>query len=77
MRFSENPAFGSVTHSVVFILYIYVFYLMYQDPEERHVANFLLLIIALSIAALIHQNVNENGENGVHEKQSAPIQQTQ
>lgn len=64
MRFLENPEWEGITHTVVFFLYLYVFYLMYQDSEERYASNILLLIIALSIGVLIHQNINER--NGVY-----------
>ena len=69
MRFLENPAWEGLTHTAVFVLYLYVFYMMYQDSEERYASNFLLLIIALSLAVLIHQNIN--ARNGVY---SRPIE---
>jgi hypothetical protein len=65
MRFLENPAWEGITHTAVFFLYLYVFYLMYQDPSERYGTNFLLLIIALTLGVLVHQNIN--ARNGVYD----------
>ena len=47
-----------ITHLAVAILFIYVIYLLVVNPQERTVSNMLLLLIALTVAVQIHQNIN-------------------
>ena len=49
---------GLLTHLAVAVLFIYVVYLLVVNPQERTLTNWLLLLIALAVAAQIHQNIN-------------------
>ncbi len=47
-----------LTHLAIVILFVCVAYLLYTNPLERTVTNWLLLLIALAVAVQIHQNIN-------------------
>lgn len=59
----EYPEWESITHGATLALYVYVIYLLITNPLERDVTNLTLLIIAMSIGILVHQNINTR--NGV------------
>jgi hypothetical protein len=54
----EYPEWEIVTHIAVILLYVYILYGLYDSPGERNVNNLTLLLIAMSIGVLIHQNIN-------------------
>jgi hypothetical protein len=56
------PIWEEITHVAVFLLHIYLFYSLYKHPEERTIGNLSLLLIALALSVLIHQNINERNE---------------
>lgn len=47
-----------LTHIMTMLLYVYIFYLMYKRKGSNTVTEYLLLLIALSLGVIIHQNIN-------------------
>lgn len=48
-----------LTHWAVVILFIYIIYMMVKNPKTATINNLLLLLIALSVGVLVHQNINK------------------
>ena len=57
-RVIEWVEWESITHTVVFLLFLYIMSRLLRDKTERTVQNLLLLLIALALGVLIHQNIN-------------------
>ena len=49
-------------HVTLSILITYIFYLLFINPKDRNVTNFLLLAIVLAIDILVHQNINKKNK---------------
>ena len=47
-----------LTHLATAVLFVYVAYLLFTNPSQRTVTNWLLLLIAFAVAVQIHQNIN-------------------